>query len=515
MSAPWPPPAGSPWKDEHMFGMVAVWARSTRSCRGPSSSGASRAGGPPAQGDGPSRPVTAATPRASPAAAPPTSRPRGLSPPEGRRRVRRASLPTRTSASSTARRAPRSSSRRPCASGSRRSPSPTTTAATASSALPRRRAGSACRPSSAPSSAFPPLATAAAGERAGAIDPDATHLVVLAARPGGLRPAVGRDQPGAARRGEKGRPALLPRRAGRGPRRATGASSPGAGKGRCPPRWSDGGPAAAARELDRLVEAFGRENVVVELFDHDDPLDSARNDALAALAARAGLGIVATTNAHYADARGATRLATALAAVRARRQPRRARRLAPAVGGGVAALGGRAGAALPPLPGGRRARRRSSGGRAPSTSASSPPACPPFPVPSGEDEASFLRRLVEEGATRRYGPREPSGCRARGEQIERELGDHRGARLPRLLPRRLGHRRVLPALGHLLPGPRLGGELGGLLRARDHERRRRRARPVVRAVPVAGARRAARHRRRHRVRPARGGHRVRLRALRA
>ncbi|MGV3758701.1 MAG: PHP domain-containing protein, partial [Actinomycetota bacterium] len=78
------------------------------------------------------------------------------------------------------------------------------------------------------------------------------------------------------------------------------------------------GPAAAARELAALVEAFGREHVAVELCDHGDPLDSARNDALAQIALRAGVDVVATTNAHYAHP-SRRPLATAMAAVRARR----------------------------------------------------------------------------------------------------------------------------------------------------------------------------------------------------
>src|SRR5205807_7400767 len=74
----------------------------------------------------------------------------------------------------------------------------------------------------------------------------------------------------------------------------------------------------AAHELARLVDAFGREHVAVELWDHGDPLDSARNDALVQLAASAGLDLVATNNVHYATP-ARRPLATALAAVRARR----------------------------------------------------------------------------------------------------------------------------------------------------------------------------------------------------
>ena len=89
-------------------------------------------------------------------------------------------------------------------------------------------------------------------------------------------------------------------------------------------------------------------------------------------------------------------------------------------------------------------------------------------------------------------------------------GGHRGAGLPRLLPRGVGHRRVLPAVRHLLPGPGQRRQLGGLLRPRHHQRRRGGARPAVRALPVARARRSARHRHRHRERSAGRGHPVRL-----
>ena len=92
----------------------------------------------------------------------------------------------------------------------------------------------------------------------------------------------------------------------------------GCRKGAVPAALVADGPAAAARQLDRLIEAFGRDRVLVELWDHGDPLDSARNDALAELAAGRDVGCVATTNAHYATP-AQRRLATALAAVRSRR----------------------------------------------------------------------------------------------------------------------------------------------------------------------------------------------------
>ena len=78
------------------------------------------------------------------------------------------------------------------------------------------------------------------------------------------------------------------------------------------------GPAAARRALDHLTSAFGRDRVLVELWDHGDPLDRHRNDALATVAMRAGVDVVATNNVHYATP-AQRPLATALAAIRARR----------------------------------------------------------------------------------------------------------------------------------------------------------------------------------------------------
>ncbi len=78
------------------------------------------------------------------------------------------------------------------------------------------------------------------------------------------------------------------------------------------------GEQAAAREVDRLVWLFGRDNVAVELIDNGEPLASTYNDALYAIARRRSLAAVATGNVHFA--RPAQRqLASAIAAVRARR----------------------------------------------------------------------------------------------------------------------------------------------------------------------------------------------------
>ncbi|REJ04650.1 error-prone DNA polymerase [Microbacterium bovistercoris] len=74
----------------------------------------------------------------------------------------------------------------------------------------------------------------------------------------------------------------------------------------------------ARTPLRRLVDLFGRDQVVVELIDHGDPGDTGRNDSLASLASELRLPVVATNNVHYA-APAQAGLAEAVASVRATR----------------------------------------------------------------------------------------------------------------------------------------------------------------------------------------------------
>ncbi len=164
----------------------------------------------------------------------------------------------------------------------------------------------------------------------GYADPPGEHLVVLAEGPVGYA-RLARAVSAAQLAGEKGAPRLdlgALAAAARAPVHLTGARPStandawfvltGCRKGAVPRALLDDGPAAARRALDRLVAAFGRDRVLVELWDHGDPLDRHRNDALAEVAASASVDVIATNNVHYATP-GQRPLATALAAVRARR----------------------------------------------------------------------------------------------------------------------------------------------------------------------------------------------------
>jgi len=168
------------------------------------------------------------------------------------------------------------------------------------------------------------------------------------------------------------------------------------------------GPAMAERRVQQLVSVFGRHSVVMEMWDHGDPLDSVRNDEFARIAYRNNIGCVATNDVLYA-APAQHKLATAVAAVRERSSlddidPR----LPPAA---TAYL--RSGAEQER----RFARYPGVVQHAAELGASAAfdlrlvaPQLPPFPCPDGLDEISYLRKLAEAGATRRYGIR-PSDSR--------------------------------------------------------------------------------------------------------
>ena len=262
--------------------------------------------------------------------------------------------------------------------------------------------------------------------RAGPADPTGEHLLVLARDPQGyaaLASLVSRAQMA----GEKGHPRLAfaeVAEAASGRARGHWAVLTGGRKGTVPARLLAQGPAAAERELRSLVAAFGADHTFVELWDHADPLDSARNDAMADLAVRLGVQPVATNAVHYATP-ARRRLASAMAAVRSRRSLDEIDGWLPA--GWQAHL--RTAAEQ------RRRFARYPGvvdaagglGRACAFDLSLvAPALPPYPCPVGSDgvplsEPAFLRQLVEEGGTRRYGPRHAERVAGAWAQLDHEL----------------------------------------------------------------------------------------------
>jgi error-prone DNA polymerase len=231
-------------------------------------------------------------------------------------------------------------------------------------------------------------------------DPEGEHLLVLARDPEGYR-RLSRVISGAQLRGrEKGKPVY--------DLDAVAAAAGGhwvvlTGCRKGAVRWAleRDGSAAAAAQLCRLRELFGSDHVVVELTAYGLAGDTERNDELATLAAAQGLNTVATTAAHYATP-SRHRLATALAAIRARRSLDEMDGWLPA--GATAHL--RSGTEMTD----RFARWPGAVQRAAALGRECAfdlnlvaPDLPPFDVPASHTEASWLRELTWLGAATRYG----------------------------------------------------------------------------------------------------------------
>ena len=328
----------------------------------------------------------------------------------------------------------------------------------------------------------------------------------------------GRFSLGAAA-GEKGAPRHEHRRAGRpGGGRLVGAHGMPQGR-RCPPRSISDGPGRGAHASWRqLIDAFGRDRVVVELWDHGDPLDSARNDALAELAARADVACIATNNVHYAHARPpAARHRPGRGARPA--QPRRDRPWLPGRRGRPPALRCRAGPPLRPLP--RRGRAAAEIGRAAAFDLSlvaPQPAAVPVPA-TGSTRWPTCAASPRKPARRRYGERPRRGraesLRARAwATIDHELAIIEALGFPGYFLVVWDIVEFCRRSNIFCQGRGSAANSAVCYALGITNGRRRDARAAVRALPVARARRAARHRHRHRERPPGGGHPVRLRALR-
>ena len=163
------------------------------------------------------------------------------------------------------------------------------------------------------------------------------------------------------------------------------------------------GPAAAEREVQQLVDVFGRDHVFVELWDHGDPLDSVRNDALVRIAHHNDVQCVATNAVLYAVT-AQYQLATAIAAVRERRSLDDIDHELPPAGAAYLRSGAEQQRHFVRYPGVVNRAAELSAELAFDLSLVAP-RLPPFRCPDGMDEMSYLRQLVEQGATRRYGSR--------------------------------------------------------------------------------------------------------------
>lgn len=175
----------------------------------------------------------------------------------------------------------------------------------------------------------------------------------------------------------------------------------------------------ARQELELLVAAFGKDNVLVEINDDATAICQDRNVALAALASDAGLGLVATGNV-YAARPGDADLADALTAIRCRSSLDDIDGWLP--GTGTTFLCSAA----------EMYRRHKAFPHAVAATVDYAAECafdlqlvaprlPPFPVPSGHNESTWLRELVCTGARKRYGSPTAETIPGAYAQLEHEL----------------------------------------------------------------------------------------------
>ena len=250
----------------------------------------------------------------------------------------------------------------------------------------------------------------------GVPDPVGRHLLVLARGQEGYRRLAWQISKAQLAGGEKGRPVYDLDELGAA---ADGnwLILTGCRKGSVRRALSSGGPGAARRELEELINRFGRPNVAVELTCRQQPTDDEDNDDLAALATELGLLVVASTGAHYARPRG-FRVGTAMAAVRARRSLEEADPYLPAGPGAHLRSGAEMAELFARYPG-AVANAAALGRECAFDLMLVAPQLPPFDVPDGEDENSHLRALTMVGAAGRYGT--PDQNPAAYAQIEKEL----------------------------------------------------------------------------------------------
>jgi error-prone DNA polymerase len=242
------------------------------------------------------------------------------------------------------------------------------------------------------------------GPQNGEPDPEGRHLLVLARDAAGyaaLGATIGEAQLAGA---EKGKPDYGSLEGIAKRLRGHVMVLTGCRKGIVPAALAGDGIERAARELDRLVDLFGGEHVVVELTDHGDPYDGDRNDVLHQLALSRRLHAVATNNVHYAvPAR--RKLATALAAVRARRSLDEIDGWLPAAGTAHLRSGAEMARRFAGYPGVVELAAELGAALAFDLQLVAPQ-LPAFPIPEpGYTEMGWLRELTMRGARERYGLR--------------------------------------------------------------------------------------------------------------
>jgi error-prone DNA polymerase len=262
------------------------------------------------------------------------------------------------------------------------------------------------------------LSLGLSGPQNGMADPEGSHLLVLARDLEGYRHLTRSLSLAQLAGEEKGRPVydleeLAESAAGHW------LILTGCRKGAVRQALSGSSGENARSSLDRLTGLFGQQNVAVELTLQGFPDDDERNATLVALAEDAKLPVVATNNVHYATPRRA-HLAAALAAVRARRSLDEMDGWLPPGAGAHLRSGAEMAALFARYPDAVRTAAMLAKECAFDLHLVAP-RLPPYPVPAGHTETTWLRQITAEHAVHRYGTPDQERVPGAYKQVHREL----------------------------------------------------------------------------------------------
>jgi len=176
---------------------------------------------------------------------------------------------------------------------------------------------------------------------------------------------------------------------------------------------------AAHKELHKLLSIFPKDNFIIEIWNHNDPIDSARNDFLTTLAIQHKLSFVATQNVHYATPEK-HQLANLVAAIKANKTLVEMNPYLN-ISGSQFLIGYK-----------NQLKRFSRWPSAVDTTAELAkdisfefsmlnPGLPKFLVPAGYNEDSWLTKLVNQYAPFYYGSRDNETIKGAWKQLDHEL----------------------------------------------------------------------------------------------
>ncbi len=173
--------------------------------------------------------------------------------------------------------------------------------------------------------------------------------------------------------------------------------------------------------ITKLVDLFGYDRVLVELYDHGDPRDSLRNDIAFACANELEIKCVATNHVHYAT-RKSRFLADSYHALRHRASLDTTNKVLPATAAAYVRSAAEQYARFARYNDGEPVRLTSAIAQECAFDLkTAAPELPDHDVPKGHNEMSWLRHLTYEGAKIRYSQSHPHHHKAL-QQIEYELG---------------------------------------------------------------------------------------------